>query len=145
MELSQKSGCFRVLRLQFFRHRALSNGDLFHTRDLQDLPPKSCEKRWIKSEFSCEFFRSFLLRLVNISQKVAKFSIEFDFQMSSFSSNPDKNNRTQKIGLSHPGTSGTRKQPLATQPGRWPTGWDVSCLGMDNRSFPAVKIEHNLD
>ena len=105
LELSQKSGCFCALRLQFFRHRALSSGDLFHTRDLQDLPPKLCEKRWIKSRISCEFFRSFLLRFVNISQKVAKFNIEFDFQMSSFSSNPDKNNRTRNNGLSHPGYS----------------------------------------
>ena len=103
LELLQKSGCSAVFRLQFLGHRVLSSGGLFHTRDLQDLPPKLCEKRWIKSRISCEFFRNFLLRFVNISQKVAKFNIEFDFQMSSFSSNPDKNNRTRKIGLSHSG------------------------------------------
>ena len=103
LESSQKSGCFRVLRLQFFRHRALSSRDLFHARDLQDLPPELCEKRWIKSRISFEFFRSFLLRFVKISQKFTRFNIKFDFQMSSFSSNPDKNNRTRKVGLSQPG------------------------------------------
>ena len=103
MEFSQKSGCFCALRLRFLCHRALSNGDLSHTRDLQDLPAKLCEKRWIISRISCDFLRIFLLRIFNISQKVAKFDIESDFQMSSFSSNPDKNNRTRKIGLSHPG------------------------------------------
>ena len=101
LEVSQKGGCFCLFRLQFFRHRTLSSGDLFRTRDLQDLPPKLCEKRWIKSRISCEFFRSFLLRFANISQKDATFNIEFDFQMSSFSSNPDKNNRTRKIDLFH--------------------------------------------
>ncbi len=38
--LSQKSGCFCVLRLQFLRCKALSSEDLVHTRELQDLPPK---------------------------------------------------------------------------------------------------------
>ena len=105
LEFSQKSGCFCALRLQFLCHRALSNGDLFHTRDLQDLPPKLCEKRWIKSRISCEFFRSFPLRFVNIPQKIATFDIDSDFQKSSFSSNPDKNNWTRNNGLSHPGNS----------------------------------------
>ena len=44
LDLSQKSGCFCVLRLQFFRCRALSSEDLVHTRELQDLPSKLREK-----------------------------------------------------------------------------------------------------
>ena len=105
LELFQKSGCSAGFKLQFLCHGVLCNGDLFHTIDLLDLPTKLCEKRQIKSRISCDFLRIFLLRIFNISQKVAKFDSESDFQMSSFSSNPDKNNRTRKIGLSHPGSS----------------------------------------
>ena len=58
----------------------------------------------MKSRNSCEFFRNFLLRIFNISQKIAKFDFESDIQKSSFSWKLDKNNWTRKIGLSHPGT-----------------------------------------
>ena len=44
LDLSQKSGCSCALRLQFLRCRALSGEDLFHTGELQDLPPKLCNK-----------------------------------------------------------------------------------------------------
>ena len=57
----------------------------------------------IKIPFSCEFSQRNVLQIFNISQKIAKFDIESDFQKSSFSSNLDKNNWTRKIGLSHPG------------------------------------------
>ena len=57
----------------------------------------------IKVPISCEFSQKNVLQIFNISQKIAKFDIESDFQKSSFSSNLDKNNWTRKIGLSHPG------------------------------------------
>ena len=39
-ESSQKSGCSCGLRLQFLRCGVLFSEDLFHTMELQDLPPK---------------------------------------------------------------------------------------------------------
>ena len=39
----------------------------------------------------------------NISQKIAKFDIGSDVQNAIFSEKLDKNNWTQKNGLSHPG------------------------------------------
>ena len=74
----------------------------------------------MKSRISCEFFRNFLLRIFNISQKIAKFDIESDTQKSSFSSKLDKNNWTRKIGLSHPGLSeedGGRKHEMIKRRG----------------------------
>ena len=90
LDMSQKSGCFCVLRLQFLRCGALSSEDLVHTRELQDLPSKLREKSRKKSRISCEFSQRNVLRILNISQKVVNFDTKFDFRKSSFSSNPDK-------------------------------------------------------
>ncbi len=59
LDLSQKSGCSCVLRLQFLRCRALSSEDLLHTRELQDLPARLREKRRWKVEFRVNFSEIF--------------------------------------------------------------------------------------
>ena len=56
----------------------------------------------MKSRISCEFFRHFLLRIFNISRKIAKFDIESDIQNARFSEKLDKNNWTQRNGLVTP-------------------------------------------
>ena len=59
LDLSQKSGCSCVLRLQFLRCRALSSEDLLRTRELQDLPPRLRKKRRWKVEFRVNFSEIF--------------------------------------------------------------------------------------
>ena len=59
LKLFQKSGCLEVFRLQFLCCRALSSEDLFHIRELQDLPPKLREKSRWKVGFRVNFPESF--------------------------------------------------------------------------------------
>ena len=63
--------------------------------------PLNCAKKVDKKSNSVYFSQRNVLQIFNISQKIAKFDIESDFQKSSFSSNLDKNNWTRKIDLFH--------------------------------------------
>ena len=72
-------------------------------RGIAGFAPQMTQKKMKKFLFFREFSRSNVLKIINISEKTAKFDFESDIQKSSFSEKLDKNNWTKKIGLSHPG------------------------------------------
>ena len=54
--------------------------------EIAGFTPKMGWKRVRKVRIPCDFSRIFLLRIFNISQKIANFEVESEFQLASFSS-----------------------------------------------------------
>ena len=111
LELFQKNRCSGASRTCNSSITERCPAETSSTQEICRIYLLNCAKRGReKVGFSVKFSENFLLRILNISQKVATFDIESDIKKSSFSSNPDKNNWTSKIGLSHPGI--TQSAPL---------------------------------